>query len=48
MGASVSERVARALTRVAMTNKQKGVKYERQLPVYEQLSIEWGEGAIAL
>lgn len=48
MGASVSERVARALTRVAMTNKQKGVKYERPLPVYEQLSIEWGEGTIAL
>lgn len=41
MGTSVSERVARALTEKALENKRRGVKYEPQLPVYEQLSIEW-------
>lgn len=41
LGTSVSERVARALTQVAMSNKRRGVRYEKQLPVYEQLSLEW-------
>ena len=41
MGTSVSERVARALTELAMENKRAGIKYEKRLPVYEQLSIEW-------
>lgn len=41
MGTSVSERVARALTEKALENKRRGVEYEPQLPVYEQLSIEW-------
>ncbi len=48
MGTSVRERVARALTQVAMANKQNGVKYERTLPVYEQLSIEWANDAVTL
>ena len=41
LGTSVSERVARALTEKAMENKRAGIKYEKRLPVYEQLSIEW-------
>lgn len=41
MGTSVSERVARALSVKAMENKRRGVYYEDQKPVYEQLSIEW-------
>lgn len=41
MGTSVSERVVRALTELAMANKRAGTKYEKRLPVYEQLSIEW-------
>lgn len=41
LGTSVSERVARALTELAMENKRAGIKYEKRLPVYEQLSIEW-------
>lgn len=35
MGTSVSERVARALTELAMENKRAGIKYEKRLPVYE-------------
>ena len=41
MGTSVSERVARALTEKALENKRRGVKYGPQLPIYEQLSLEW-------
>lgn len=41
LGTSMSERVARALTELAMENKRAGIKYEKRLPVYEQLSIEW-------
>ena len=41
MGTSVSERVARALTEKALENKRRGVKNGPQLPIYEQLSLEW-------
>lgn len=41
LGTSVSERVARALTQVAMANKRRGVRYEKLKPTYEQLSLEW-------
>ena len=41
MGTSVSERVARALTEKALENKRRGVKYGPQLPISEQLSLEW-------
>lgn len=40
-GTSVSERVARELTRIAWCNRDQGVKYEAKKPVYEQLSLEW-------
>lgn len=46
LGTSVSERVARALTEKAMENKRAGIKYEKRLPVYEQLSIEWENGMV--
>lgn len=41
LGTSVSERVARALTQVAMSNRRRGVRYEKLKPTYEQLSLEW-------
>ncbi len=41
LGTSVSECVARALTQVAMSNKRRGVRYEKLKPTYEQLSLEW-------
>ncbi|MHC8416665.1 BRO-N domain-containing protein [Bacteroides hominis] len=48
MGTAVSERVARALTEKALDNKRRGVAYEPQRPVYEQLSIEWENKVVTL
>ena len=48
MGTSMSERVARALTEKAMANKRRGVRYEKAVPVYEQLSIEWANDTVTL
>lgn len=48
MGTSMSERVARALTKKAMENKRAGVKYEPRRAVYEQLSIEWEKDTVTL
>lgn len=41
MGTSVSAPVARMLTARAKVNRENGVRYEAEKPVYEQLSIEW-------
>lgn len=43
LGTSVSERVARELTMMARFNREHGIRYEAAKPVYEQLSIEFGD-----
>ena len=42
-GTSVSERVARALNKGAIYNRDHGVIYPEARPVYEQMAIEWEE-----
>ena len=42
-GTSVSERVARALNKEAIYNRDHGVIYPEARPVYEQMAIEWEE-----
>lgn len=42
-GTSMSENVARYITLAAKKNRREGRVYQKAVPVYEQLSIEWNE-----
>lgn len=46
MGTSVSAPVARMLTDRAKVNRDNGVRYETEKPVYEQLSFEWADSEV--